>query len=304
MINAVGMIFAEESPRWLYAHGKREQALRILAKFHSRDNDINSPMVKIQVAEIEEAISLTGSDKRWWDFSRLVATSASRYRLFCAFLLSIYGQLAGNGLITYFLPTLLGLAGITSPDRQRVLNFVNSVTSMFGAATGTVIVDRVGRRKLMLFALMSCVGWLTLVTILLSPVGNESNARASAGIASIYLFMVFFSLGITPLQGLDPAEVFSYENRAKGLAMQGLLTNGVSCINTFALPTALLKLGWKTYIIFAIFDFVGIFVVWFTMVETRRLTLEEIDAVFLQGNARKRSIELAKHKSKAAHDNS
>jgi hypothetical protein len=74
--------------------------------------------------------------------------------------------------------------------------------------------------------------------------------------------------------------------------------------HSFALPTALLKLGWKTYIIFAIFDFVGIFVVWFTMVETRRLTLEEIDAVFLQGNARKRSIELAKHKSKAAHDNS
>ena len=63
MINAVWMIFAEDSPRWLYAHGKREQALRILAKFHSRDNDINSPMVKIQVAEIEEAISLTGSDK-------------------------------------------------------------------------------------------------------------------------------------------------------------------------------------------------------------------------------------------------
>lgn len=109
--------------------------------------------------------------QRWWDFSKLVSTSANRYRLFCAFLLSIYGQLAGNGLvsgarsqhdpvlavvnsyssnlckITYFLPTLLGLAGITSPDRQRVLNFVNSVTSMAGAGFGTVIVDKVGRRK-------------------------------------------------------------------------------------------------------------------------------------------------------------
>lgn len=74
--------------------------------------------------------------------------------------------------------------------------------------------------------------------------------------------------------------------------------------NRFALPTALLKLGWKTYIIFAIFDFIGIFVVWFTMVETRRLTLEEIDAVFLQGDARKRSIALAKHKKVAARGDS
>lgn len=106
--------------------------------------------------------------------------------------------------------------------------------------------------------------------------------------------MVFFSIGITPLQGLYPAEVFTYENRSKGLASQGLLTSSVSCINTFALPSALLALNWKTYIIFAVFDFFGIFIVYFTMVETRRLSLEQIAQVFESGNARKHSIQLAK----------
>lgn len=56
--------------------------------------------------------------------------------------------------------------------------------------------------------------------------------------------MVFFSFGFTPLQGLYPAEVLTYENRAKGLSLQGWVTNAVSCINTFGLPPALGKIGY------------------------------------------------------------
>jgi hypothetical protein len=58
------------------------------------------------------------------------------------------------------------------------------------------------------------------------------------------LFMVFFSFGWTPLQALYPAEVLSYENRAKGLGVQSLFTNAVSCINTFGMPPALRAIGY------------------------------------------------------------
>lgn len=56
--------------------------------------------------------------------------------------------------------------------------------------------------------------------------------------------MVFFSLGWTPLQALYPAEVLSYENRAKGLALQSWCTSAVSTINTFGLPPALERVGY------------------------------------------------------------
>ena len=48
-------------------------------------------------------------------------------------LMGAFGQLSGNGLITYFLPVLLRNAGITSQNKQLTLNFVNSVTSFLGA---------------------------------------------------------------------------------------------------------------------------------------------------------------------------
>ncbi len=67
----------------------------------------------------------------------------------------------------------------------------------------------------------------------------------------------FFSVGWTPLQGLYPAEVLSFENRIKGLSLQAVATQAVSCINTFGLPSALAALTWKVYIIFGAFDFVS-----------------------------------------------
>jgi hypothetical protein len=84
---------------------------------------------------------------------------------------------------------LLLQAGITSPDRQRVLSFVNSVTSFIGALSGTAVVDRLGRRKLMLFASVCSFCGMLIVAVLLSPAGKESTARANAAISFIYLFM-------------------------------------------------------------------------------------------------------------------
>jgi MFS family permease len=71
IINVAFIMFLPESPRWLYSRGRREEAVRILAKYHSKTGDINSPMIQLEIQEIEERISLDGADKRWWDFRAL-----------------------------------------------------------------------------------------------------------------------------------------------------------------------------------------------------------------------------------------
>jgi MFS family permease len=208
-------------------------------------------------------------------------------------IVSCWGQLSGNGLITYYLPMLLQLAGIVNRDRQRVLNFVNSVTSFIGALTGTAVVDRVGRRTLMLTAAISCTLGMAIVAGLLSDSGEQNAMRANAGITFIFLFMVFYSFGWTPLQSLYPAECLSFEVRAKGLALQGWFTNVFSLINTFGLPSALKALTWKTYLIFMVWDVVGVIVIYVFTVETKRLSLEELDEVFAAKNPKKASFALA-----------
>lgn len=80
LVNVAGVLFLPESPRWLYSRGRKEEAVLILAKLHSRDNDVQSPLVQLEILDIEQSISLTGADKRWWDFRPIFTTGAQRYR--------------------------------------------------------------------------------------------------------------------------------------------------------------------------------------------------------------------------------
>ncbi|KAJ3509423.1 hypothetical protein NLJ89_g5230 [Agrocybe chaxingu] len=284
-INALFVFLCPESPRWLYSVGKPDKARMILARFHSNTNDIKSPLVDLEMREIEEKIQINGADKTWWDFRPLFTTPADRYRAYMVILIGTFGQLSGNGLITYFLPILLRNAGITSQDKQLTLNFVNSVTSYIGALSGSAIIDRFGRRKILLLSTISITAILAIVSGLLSSFGN--SARANAGITFIYLFMVVFSFGWTPMQALYPAEVLSYQARAKGLAFLGIVAQVSTLINTFGLPVALEKIGWKVYLIFLFWDMFEVVVIYFFVAETKGLTLEEINEIFEKPNPRK-----------------
>jgi hypothetical protein len=89
-----------ESPRWLYARGQKDKARRVLAEFHTRDGDLYSPLVELEIAEFEENISMEGGDRRFWDFKCLFKDFGSRYRFGLCFMVSVWGQLSGNGLVT------------------------------------------------------------------------------------------------------------------------------------------------------------------------------------------------------------
>ncbi|KAL1674122.1 general substrate transporter [Schizophyllum commune] len=294
-LNFLLVFLCPESPRWLYSVGKADQARQVLANLHSRTRDVNSPLIALEMDEIEEKVTIGGADKRWWDFRPLFRTKGDRARMIRVVTVGWFGQLSGNGLITYFLPVLLKQAGITDQNKQLTLNFVNSVTSYIGALAGSFTVDRWGRRKVLFYSTVTITAILAIVTGLLGSNKGGNLMQANAGISFIYLFMVVFSYGWTAMQALYPAEVLGYQARAKGLAFLGIVTQVASCINTFGLPVALDKIGWKVYLIFCIWDLFECVVIWFMVVETKGLTLEEITEVFEQKNPVAYSKELLKH---------
>lgn len=100
IVNLAGVFFICESPRWLYARGHRDRAIDILAKYHSATGSIDSPVVKLEMQEIEAVISLEGGDRQFWNFKKVFDSPGNRYRFGLAAMISVWGQLAGNGLIT------------------------------------------------------------------------------------------------------------------------------------------------------------------------------------------------------------
>lgn len=58
---------------------------------------------------------------------------------------------------------------------------------------------------------------------------------------------------MTPLQSTYATEVFKYENRAKALALQGLLGTVTGCITQFGLPPMLAAMGYKSELLVGLF---------------------------------------------------
>jgi len=257
-------LFLPESPRWLYVNNKQQQAKDVLIKYHGNGN-AESPWVKLQTHEYEEYLDLDGADKRWWDYRALFRNRAAAYRLMCNVVISIFGQWAGNAVLSYFLGSVLDTAGYSHPIEQANITLINNCQQFCFAILGAMLVDRIGRRPLLLFSFSGCtIVWLgmtiasamcarsqTGVTDDGKPIFSNHNA-SQAALAMIFIFGSIYSVGITPLQALYPVEVLSFEMRAKGMAFSSLAVNAAGLLNQFAWPVSMNKIAWKTYIIFTV----------------------------------------------------
>lgn len=284
-----------ESPRWLYCKGRYEKAKEMLIEYHGNGNP-ESAWVSLELREYEDYLELNGTDKKWWDYRALFNTRAARYRMMVNIVVSLFGQWAGNSILSYFQSGVLDTAGITSQTTQMNINLGYNCVQFVFALAGASLVDKVGRRPLLLFANIGCsLIWIGMtVTTSQYADGNGNPNAARAALAMIYLFGIVFSIGFTPLQALYPVEVLSFEMRAKGMGFSNFAVQAGSMINQFALPVALQKIAWRTYIIFVIWCAIQAAVIYFIVPETRNRTLEELDDIFQAKNPRKASTQKKK----------
>jgi sugar porter (SP) family MFS transporter len=280
-----------ESPRWLFVHGKPDKCREVLVKYHGND-DSNSLYVQLQLREFEEKLELDGADKRWWDYRVLFNSRAAIYRaILCAVAVSAFSQWTGQSGVSYFLPAMLSTTGIS--DSTTVLNINLGITLASGAAAcfGASLMDRFGRRKILISC---CVAMALLWAGMLGGTGayyeNDNKAAAKASIVFVFLIAIVFSAAYTPLQALYPVECLSYEQRAKGMALQNMAGNAAGLVNQFAFPIALGDITWKTYFIYLGTCTAEAVYYYFLMVETKGHTLEELTEIFKAPNPRQASL--------------
>lgn len=124
-----------------------------------------------------------------------------------------------KGPISYFISAVLDTAGITDSITQLNLNLGLNIMQFGLALFGASLVDKVGRRPLLLFANIGCaIVWIGATVSSSINANTGSKSSGSAVVAMIFLFDAIFSVGFTPLQALYPVEVLSFEMRAKGMA--------------------------------------------------------------------------------------
>ena len=279
------------------ANDRHEEALDVMAKYHG-EGDRNSPIVQLEYREMLEDISVTGSDKRWWDYRELFNSPEVRYRTMLVLAIGFFGQWSGNGPVSYYYPQMLAGAGITSNQTQLLLQGFQNVVSFVGAVFGATMCDRWGRRPqflvstgivIVIFAIITALN-ATNIAFVAGAQTARNGAQAKAEIAIIFLFGFVFAAGYTPLQGLYPVECLRYESRAKGMGFYNFWVNVAGFYNTFVTGIAFTGAGWKYYFLFIFWDCLEFAFIYFFFVETKSRTLEELTEIFRGRDRVQRSV--------------
>ncbi|CAI0647229.1 unnamed protein product [Colletotrichum noveboracense] len=280
---------APESPRWLAFRDRRDEALQVLAKVNGADaSDEN---VQMQFSEIVETLEYEKREGHALGIRGMVR-KPNRKRLLLALSVAPLAMLTGSNVITcpvhdltgdfrYYFGRMLSQAGVTDPTTQLQINVILSSWQLVVAITGSTLAEKLGRRVLALGSLGTCSIFFYLLAGLTAKYGTSGDKAGTYGtIACIFLFLGAYAFGITPLTAMYAPEVLSYNMRANGIAMQGILIKSCGVLVSMAFPYLMESIGWKTYIVNASWNILIWVYIYFQWVETKGLTLEEIDVLF------------------------
>jgi len=289
LIILVGVWFIPETPRWHMAQGQEEKAFEILVRYHAGGNR-ESEIVAVEMDEMREVISQTGADKRWWDFRCLLDTRGNRHRFALVAAIALFGEL-DLPPTSYYLPLMVATAGITDAKTQLMLNALQTPIMMISALSGLRWIDYFGRRPLLV---ISSAGMAASVFIITACTAHQAGnpVVGGVGIAFIYVFLAIFAFAWTPCQYLYPVEVLAFANRAKGIAALNLMNNLCKVLNTYVPPIAVANMSWRFYILYGVWDAIGVVFIYFYFVETKGRNLEEIDAIFADPHPVKASLRM------------
>ncbi|KAL7621961.1 hypothetical protein AAE478_007462 [Parahypoxylon ruwenzoriense] len=294
IIVMLGVWFIPESPRFLMANGREEEAVAFLAKYHG-NGDRSSRLVQLEVEEMKENIRQDGIDKRPWDYRPFILTHNGRWRMAQVLMISIFGQFSGNGL-GYFNTTIFEIIGVTSVEQQLAYNLLNSVLSAVGALSAVSLTDIMPRRKVLVWGTLACAAALATNSGLSAALDAQGDgiqeSYAKGALASYFLFNIIFSFTYTPLQGVVPTEALETTTRAKGLAASNVIVYAIGFINQFAGPIALGNIQYRYIYVFVGWDVVETILWYLFGVESQGRTLEQLEWVYDQPNPVKASLKV------------
>jgi MFS family permease len=184
-------------------------------------------------------------------------------------------------------------AGITNSSTQLLINAINPIFSLIAAIYGATLLDKLGRRTMLMAGLVGALGAYIMLTAFTASAASQPNL-AYGTFVSIYLFGIVFSWGWTPLQTLYAVECLENRTRAKGSGANFLFLNVAMIVNTYGISVGIAKIGWKLYLVYIVWICVELVVVYFFFVETKGKTLEELSEVFEAPNPRKASTRKVK----------
>ena len=260
------IFFIPESPRWLIVRGKELKAVNILEKIYNSITEAKS-----QLNETKSV--LTSETKSEWS---LLMKPGIFKAVIIGVCIAILGQFMGVNAVLYYGPSIFENAGLSGGDSlfyQVLVGLVNTLTTILAL----VIIDKVGRKKLVYYGVSGMV--VSLILIGLYFLFGDSLGVSSLFLLIFFLFYVFCcAVSICAVVFVLLSEM--YPTKVRGLAMS--IAGFALWIGTYLIgqltPWMLQNLTPAgTFFLFAVMCVPYMLIVWKLVPETTGKSLEEIE---------------------------
>ncbi|WP_201983463.1 sugar porter family MFS transporter [Hymenobacter rubidus] len=249
-----------ESPRWLLRQNRVAEARAVFERIDPATAEQNVQTILVANAAEE------GPGESLW---------APQYRrpVMLAVLFAMFNQLAGINAIIYYAPRIFEMTGLgqdTALLSSAGIGLVNFIFTLLGVN----IIDRFGRRKLMLVGSFGLIATLALVA-------RAFYTQEFGGMlvpVLLFVYIGFFAFSQGAVIWVFISEIFPSAVRAKGQALGSSTHWVMAAAIAFTFPYFAEKLGGgNTFAFFAAMMVLQLLYVLKLMPETKGTTLEAAD---------------------------
>jgi MFS transporter, SP family, galactose:H+ symporter len=264
----VGMRYLPESPRWLMLRRAEAEARAVLARVRG------TAAVDQELDAIRQSrAGQSGDFRQLWG-------PLLRGALIVGIGLAVIRQATGVAIGTFYAPTIFAAAGVASAGASILAAVAVGATFVLMTLVALVLVDRLGRRPLMLTGLAGMalsLGVLGLVFDLSR--GSATLTFDVMAVASLMCFVATWTAGPGTVSQLVIAELYpsSVRGLAMGVATAFLWGAYLLSASTFLTLTAAFGNA-ATFWFFGLTAIVAWAFVYHYMPETKGKSLEEIEA--------------------------
>ena len=263
-----------ESPRFLVAKERFEEAETVLTRlFGQRD-------ATAKLADIRA--TLTSNHRPRLRDLRDDATGKMRPIVRVGVGLGAFQQLVGINIVFYYGAVLWQAVGFSEADALKI-NIVSGVLSIGACLVAIGLIDRIGRKPLLLIG--SAGMTLTLIILAIafasgSMIGGKLVLSDSVGLAALIaanLYVMFFNFSWGPVTWVMLGEMFPNQIRGSGLAVAGAAQWTTNFAVSVSFPWLAGTIGLSiTYSFYAACAFLSLLFVLLAVRETRGVELEDM----------------------------
>jgi len=270
----VGVLFIPESPRYLVAQGKVDDAKTVFSKI-SNDN------VAAQISDVKSSLR---SDKKPSIRDLFIDGSKKVHPIVWAGVaLSVFQQFVGINVVFYYGSELWQAAGFDE-SQSLFINVLAGTTNIISTFIAIALVDKIGRKPLLLVGSIGMFISLSALTYIFGSAGLDeagklalSDNMGTFALIMANLFVVFFGLSWGPVVWVLLGEMFNNRIRGAALAVAASAQWIANFAITMTFPIMLANIGLAgAYGFYALSALISIFFVAKYITETRGKTLESM----------------------------